>query len=101
MGAADLRPGQVVISMAGRDQGRKLVVLKVLDDRYVLVADGELRKTQRPKRKNHVHLQPQNHVDRAVAAKLAEGKAVTDQEVRAALAQILEGGRHDDEEGRH
>lgn len=95
MGATDLRPGQVVITTAGRDQGRRMVVLKVLDDRYALVADGDLRKVRRPKRKNRQHLQPQNYVDSIVAAKAAEGKPVTDQEIREALVRVLEGGGHD------
>jgi len=33
--------GQVVYSRAGRDSGRKLVVVGIVDDKNVLVADGD------------------------------------------------------------
>lgn len=99
MDAPDLRPGQVVTSLAGRDRGRRMIVLRVVDDRYVLVVDGELRRLQRPKRKNRRHLQPHGAVAREVSAKLAEGRAVTDEEIRTALERLAEGGR-DGEEGR-
>lgn len=45
--------GVVAVSKAGRDAGRSFVILQVLDDQYVLIADGELRKVQNPKRKNY------------------------------------------------
>jgi len=95
----DLQPGQVVLSLAGRDRGRRMIVLKVVDDRYVLVVDGELRRLQHPKRKNRRHLQPQGAVAHEVARKVAEGRPVTDAEVREALQRLAEGGR-DGEEGR-
>ncbi len=100
VGAADLRPGQVIISLAGRDQGLKMIVLKVEGDRYVWVADGDLRRSARPKRKNRRHVQPQDQVDAELARKLAEGRTVTDQEVRQALQRVARGDRHV-EEGCH
>lgn len=48
--------GSIVISKAGRDKGRKLVVVEIVDDEYVLVADGDLRKLGSPKRKKRMHL---------------------------------------------
>ena len=49
--------GSVVIAKAGRDKGRAFAVIKVLDDRTVLIADGKSRPIERPKRKNVIHLQ--------------------------------------------
>ena len=43
------RTGDLVISKSGRDKGRKLVVIKVTDENYVLIADGDLRKIEKPK----------------------------------------------------
>ena len=53
----DIAQGSVVIAKAGRDKGRAFAVLKVLDDRTVLITDGKSRPIERPKRKNIIHLQ--------------------------------------------
>ena len=49
--------GTLVISRQGRDRGRYYVVLRQIDDRFVLVSDGERHPVGRPKRKNVRHLQ--------------------------------------------
>ncbi|NLM38475.1 MAG: RNA-binding protein [Firmicutes bacterium] len=51
-----LNLGQLVTSRAGRDAGRKYVVIGFSEPGFVLVADGEIRKVSRPKRKNVKHL---------------------------------------------
>lgn len=51
------RIGDLVISKSGRDKGRKLVVTGITDENYVLIADGDLRKVENPKRKKLKHLQ--------------------------------------------
>lgn len=43
-------------SIAGRDKGHYLVTLGVIDENYVLVSDGKLRKVDKPKRKKLKHL---------------------------------------------
>lgn len=43
--------GSVVLSLCGRDKGRMLVVVGIIDDSYVYVADGRLRRVESPKRK--------------------------------------------------
>lgn len=54
----DKRPsiGQLVRSRAGRDKGKLFLILDVLDDEYVLVVDGKIRKIDRPKKKKLKHL---------------------------------------------
>ena len=52
----ELIPGQLVLSRAGRDQGRYFLVYQVLDDGYVSLVDGRLRKVEKPKRKKKKHL---------------------------------------------
>lgn len=91
MEAGGLRPGQVVVSLAGRDRGRAFIVLKVLDGRSVLVADGVLRKSARPKMKNVRHLSDRGGLDKKVARKLAAGMTVTDQDLREALRDFVAG----------
>ena len=51
-----LYPGEIVRSRAGRDRGRAFVILKQLDEEYVLLVDGRLRTLERPKKKKRKHL---------------------------------------------
>jgi ribosomal protein L14E/L6E/L27E len=46
--------GTIVISTAGRDKGKKQVVVNI--DGYVYVADGKEHKLSKPKRKNIKHV---------------------------------------------
>ncbi len=55
-----IREGQIVISKAGRDINRKFVILKIIDENYVLISDGRLRKIDKPKLKKNKHLQKTN-----------------------------------------
>lgn len=50
--------GRVVLSTQGRDEGRAFVILSVLDDQYVMMADGLTRKLAHPKKKKIKHLKP-------------------------------------------
>lgn len=54
--------GQVVKSQAGRDKGKVLLILEILDIEYVLVVDGDLRKIDNPKKKKVKHLTVYNTV---------------------------------------
>ncbi len=51
-----LHEGEIVRSRAGRDRGRAFVILKLLDEDYVLLVDGRLRTLERPKKKKRRHL---------------------------------------------
>jgi len=53
----DITEGSVVRSKAGRDKGRFFVVLS-LEDQFVYLADGDLRKISKPKRKKLMHVLP-------------------------------------------
>lgn len=48
--------GQAAISLAGRDKGRAFLIVEILDEGYVAIADGQLRKIDKPKRKKLKHL---------------------------------------------
>ena len=78
--------GGIVAAIAGRDAGRSFVILKVVDDQYVLIADGELRKVQNPKRKKLRHLSIRPYVAQEIRQCLEQQKLLTDSDVRKALA---------------
>lgn len=48
--------GMVVKSMAGHDSGSYYAVMRV-ENGFAYIADGKLRKVERPKKKNPLHLQ--------------------------------------------
>ncbi len=48
--------GRVVRSKAGRDKGRLFLVVGVSGDEHLLLADGDLRKLEKPKKKKLKHL---------------------------------------------
>lgn len=52
----EIKIGSVVRSKAGRDKGNLFLVVDVRDG-YAYVADGKLRKTEKPKKKKLKHLQ--------------------------------------------
>lgn len=80
--------GRVVQSRSGRDAGRYFVVLQVLDDQYVLIADGMLRKVEAPKRKKLKHLIPKPEFISSLQGKLTKGESVLDAEVRKSLETL-------------
>ncbi len=48
--------GKYVWSTSGRDKGNLFIVTAVVDDQYVMLADGKLRKLEKPKKKKLKHL---------------------------------------------
>lgn len=67
--------GRVVMSRQGRDRDRCFVILSVVDDQFVMMADGLTRKLDHPKRKKvkHLHAKPVKMQDPCAAACLRPG----------------------------
>lgn len=84
--------GQVVQSTQGRDAGRDFVVVGIIDQSYVLIADGALRKIDRPKKKKVKHLIPKQELISSLKEKLTCGQRVYDSEIRKALASLRDQG---------
>lgn len=82
--------GQIVKVIRGRDTNKHAVVIRVMDERFVLIADGDKRKFDQPKKKNLLHLQLQDRISREVADSIRESGRVTNGKLRFALAQFLE-----------
>lgn len=80
-----LVPGQIVRSTAGHDKGGIFFVIENVDDDYVLIADGDLRRIDKPKKKNVRHLQPFNKVDKVIAEKISAGVPIENFELRKEL----------------
>ncbi|HCX03843.1 MAG: hypothetical protein H0S78_04365 [Tissierellales bacterium] len=52
----DLQIGQLVKSKAGRDKGKLFIIKDIINDKYVYIVDGDLRKISNPKKKKIKHL---------------------------------------------
>lgn len=80
--------GQVVYSIAGRDAGRKFIVVDIIDDCRVMVSDGDLRRIERAKLKKLKHLKVTERVVVSVNEKIQSSARVSNAEIRKALADI-------------
>lgn len=83
--------GRIAVSKAGRDTGRVFVILEVIDTYYVYIADGDLRKIDRPKKKKLKHLKLTDNVLDNIAEKLKKGTKVFDAEIRSAIMSLQSG----------
>jgi len=84
-------PGMLVYSTAGRDYGNPYLIVEVLEEPYVLVADGEVRRLKNPKRKNIRHLNLTGLTEEDISVKLIEGAFSSDTELRKALSELVTG----------
>lgn len=87
MNKLPLEIGSVVLSGAGRDEGRKFAVLQEVDKDFVLTVDGKLRTMERPKKKRRKHLKPTGQVLAEMKSRLEKGETVYDHELRVWLKQ--------------
>ena len=85
MSMIPLEAGRMVLSKAGRDAGRRFVVLRT-DDTYAYVADGDLRKVESLKKKKHRHLRALPELDAGIASMVQEGKMPSNAEIRRCLS---------------
>ena len=77
----------VVISTAGRDQGKLFYVIGT-DPIYVTLANGKDRTLEKPKRKKRRHIQKVLRSETRVAEKLRHGDKVLNSELRRDLAYL-------------
>ena len=77
--------GSIVISKAGRDQGRWFLVVQEVDADFVMIANGKLRKLDHLKKKRRKHLKPTGLVVEELRARISAGNSVEDHEVRSWL----------------
>ncbi|NLK72043.1 MAG: hypothetical protein GX285_03365 [Clostridiales bacterium] len=84
----ELSLGQVVSSKAGRDKDRLFIVVDILDDQYVLIADGDLRKIEKPKKKKVKHLLIQNTIHAEIKEKLEKNQKIDNIYLRRELEKL-------------
>ena len=83
----DIAKADIVISTAGRDQGKLFYVVST-ENGYAFLANGKGRKIESPKRKKLKHVRRVTRTDSRVAQKILQGDTVLNSELRRDLAQI-------------
>jgi ribosomal protein L14E/L6E/L27E len=81
--------GQLVKVLKGRDAGDVYVIIDIVDDRFVLIANGDKRKFDQPKRKNAQHLELQSMISSEVVQSLQESGRVTNGKLRYAVSTYI------------
>jgi ribosomal protein L14E/L6E/L27E len=94
----NLKIGQIVKSKKGRDKNRVFVISRILDERYVLICDGDLRKLNTPKKKKVKHLMIYNTVLTEFAEKLKSNENLDDAFLRRILEPFAQNSKNVSEE---
>ncbi len=82
--------GQIVKILRGRDAGQYAIIINIVDQRFVKIADGDKRKFDQPKMKNVIHLQPIEEISSEIVTSLQESGRVTNGKLRYALNKVTE-----------
>ena len=82
---ASIQPYEIVLSLAGHDQGKLFCVIGAEED-FVLLADGKGRKLDAPKQKRRKHVRGVGPSAHPAIARLQRGEPITDRALRQALA---------------
>ncbi len=88
MNSFPMEVGRVVFSRAGRDQGHYFVIVDVIDEEYVAIANGCQRKVDNPKKKKIRHLVAKPELLEEIREKIFAKKRIFDSEVRNKLDAI-------------
>ena len=82
--------GDIVLSKAGRDKNKYFIVMEIVDENFVMIADGDIRKVDNPKRKKCKHLENTGNKSGFIQDKLGEGVRVTNPDLKKELASYNE-----------
>ena len=84
----ELEIGNVVISTMGRDKGLYFIVVGI-EENYVYLVDGSVRKVDKPKRKKVKHIELTSLHEENIATKVKNKHKITNQDIKKALREIL------------
>lgn len=77
----EIKLGDIVVSLKGRDAENLYIVSKIEDD-YVFLVDGKGKTINKPKKKKIKHVEQLNKNCEVLAEKFTKNKTVLDAEVR-------------------
>ena len=89
-GECSARVGGIVISKRGRDKNRLFIIVGI-DANFLYLADGALRKLEKPKKKKFMHVQITESISLEIVGKLSEG-SLKDEDLRKVLLRFETNG---------
>ena len=81
--------GQLVFSKSGHDKGTLFIIIDIKDE-YLYLADGKIRKIEKPKKKKIKHVQKVNYVIKEIQEKIQGESNLNNAGLRKAISQYLE-----------
>jgi len=91
--------GEIVEIIMGRDKGNFAVVVDIIDDRFLLIADGDKRKHDNPKRKNVHHIRSKAYISKEIVNTVMENKKLSNAKLRYVLQDFISNHLNKDEKG--
>ncbi|WP_443138981.1 KOW domain-containing RNA-binding protein [Piscibacillus sp. B03] len=73
----------------GREADQYAIIIEVVDETFVLLADGDKRKFDRPKRKNIHHVDLLDYISPEVEKSMFETGRVTNGKLRFAISKFV------------
>jgi len=80
--AARPQIGQLVKVLRGKDEESYAVIIAIVDERFVMIVDGNKRRFDQPKKKNVLHLELLPAISQEVSSSLLETGRVTNAKLR-------------------
>ena len=85
-----LEKGQLVRSIAGHDIGEYFLVYQIIDDNFVLIANGKTRKLEKPKLKKIKHLSKMNKKSDVIDSLDKNDLQSQNKKIRNVIFELLE-----------
>lgn len=77
--------GKVVLSLAGRDKNHLYVITDVIDDKFVLLSNGDTKTINEPKKKRVKHLKVLENIDEEIKSAIVSERKDTDLKIKRFL----------------
>lgn len=84
----NVKVGQIVKSIQGRDKGRNFVVIGEFDQDHILIADGKLRKVSKPKKKKLKHIAKYNVISEEIRESIMSGRRLNNAFIKKELERL-------------
>lgn len=83
-----LRYGQLVRSTAGRDYDSYYLILDMVGEKFISVADGVKHPIARPKKKNLKHVKISMMIAKEVEESILNGELITDSQIISVIKKM-------------
>jgi ribosomal protein L14E/L6E/L27E len=74
--------GRLAYSLSGRDKDKLFIILGIINKDYVFISDGELRPTEKPKKKKIKHLKMTSNTAEDIKSIILAGDKVSNSTVK-------------------